>query len=114
VAAAGGSPRRPAAPGVWPVTREWSRATEALYSAWIEKLFSDPLDAEPSWRSLDEVTRPRERNFLYDHLGLGEDGERGLRLGPDCADLPYFLRAYFALQLRAAFGGCRWCRGERG
>ena len=36
------------APGVWPVTREWSRATENLYSAWIEKLFDDPLDAEPS------------------------------------------------------------------
>src|SRR5262249_35734770 len=72
--------------GVWPVTQDWSRATENLYSAWIEKLFDDPLDAEPAWRGLHEVTRDPERNFLHDHLDLGEDGEHGLRLEPDCAD----------------------------
>jgi hypothetical protein len=27
----------------------WNRASENLFSAWIEKLFDDPLDAEPSW-----------------------------------------------------------------
>lgn len=87
VAVGAPSARRTAA-GIWPVTREWSRATEALYAAWVENLFDDPLDAEPSWRALDEVTRQRERNFLHDHLGLGEDGERGLRLSPDCARSP--------------------------
>jgi hypothetical protein len=105
---------RPAGAGVWPVEREWNAAMEALYSAWIEHLFDDPLDAEPSWRSLDEVTRRRERNFLHDHLGLGEDEERGLRLAPDCADLPYFLRAYFAWKLGLPFGWSECSRGESG
>ena len=107
----GGPSRRP---GVWPITRAWSRAAEALYSVWIAKLFDDPLDAEPSWRSLDEVTRQRGRNFLYDHRALGEDGERGLRLAPDCADLPYFLRAYFAWKLGLPFGWSECSRGEGG
>jgi hypothetical protein len=94
---AAGEVRRDAGPGVWRVTREWSRATENLYSAWIEKLFDAPLDEDPTWRALHEITRDPERNFLHDHLGLGEDDARGLRLEPDCADLPYFLRAYFAV-----------------
>jgi hypothetical protein len=113
VAVGGPSPEARAA-GIRPVAREWNRATEALYSAWIEKLFDDPLDAEPSWHGLDEVTRQRDRNFLHDHLGLGEDGERGLRLAPDCADLPYFLRAYFAWKLGLPFGWSECSRGEGG
>src|SRR5690349_11612663 len=47
--------------GVWPVTRDWNRGMEDIYSAWVEKLFDDPLDAEPSWHSLDEVTREAGR-----------------------------------------------------
>jgi len=105
---------RRGADGARAVTRQWSRATEALYSAWVEKLFDDPLDAEPSWPSLDAVTRQPERNFLHDHLGLGEDDARGLRLGPDCADLPYFLRAYFAWKLGLPFGWSDCSRGEGG
>src|SRR2546421_329939 len=112
--AVGRSSPRPTGAGVWPVTREWSGATEALYSAWIEKLFDDPLDVEPSWRALDDVTRQGERNFLHEHLGLGEDGEYGLRLAPDCADLPYFLRAYFAWKLGLPFGWSECSRGEGG
>jgi hypothetical protein len=99
---------------VWPVARDWSAAMENLYSAWIEHLFDAPLDTEPSWRSLDEVTRRPERNFLHDHLGLDEDGEHGLRLAPDCADLPYFLRAYFAWKLGLPFGWSECSRGEGG
>ena len=111
----GDRPRaRRSADGAWPVEREWNRATEDLYAAWIEKLFDDPLAAEPSWHALHEVTRQRERNFLYDHLGLGEDGERGLRLEPDCADLPYFLRAYFAWKLGLPFGYSECSRGSGG
>jgi hypothetical protein len=110
----GGRSLRRGGAGIWPITQGWSRAAEALYSAWIEKLFDDPLDAEPSWRSLDEVTRQPARNFLHDHLGLGEDGERGLRLSPDCADLPYFLRAYFAWKLGLPFGWSECSRGDGG
>lgn len=51
---------KPAPPGavagsVWPVRATWNRATENLYSAWIEKLFDAPLDAAPSWPALHEV-----------------------------------------------------------
>lgn len=106
--------RERTADGVWPVTRAWNRATENLYAAWVEKLFDDPLDAEPSWRALHEVTRQRARNFLYDHRGLGEDGERGLRLEPDCADLPYLLRAYFSWKLGLPFGYSECSRGSNG
>src|SRR5262245_15350504 len=98
----------------WPLTREWNRATGALFAAWIEKLFDAPLDAEPAWRALHEVTRDPERNFLHDHLDLGEDGDHGLRLEPDCADLPYFLRAYFAWKLGLPFGFSECGRGEGG
>jgi len=111
----GNHPRRQrSADGVWPVTREWNRAVEDLYAAWIEHLFDDPLEAEPSWHALHELTRQRARNFLYDHLGLGEDGESGLRLEPDCADLPYFLRAYFAWKLGLPFGYSECSRGSGG
>ena len=100
-----------AAPGsVWPVHNTWSRATENLYSAWIEKLFDAPLNVEPSWSALHEVIRDRSRNFLFDYLGLGED-RTGLIMRPDCADQPYFLRAYFAFKMGLPFGFSRCSRG---
>src|SRR6266851_1197655 len=34
---------------VWPLRNTWNRATENLYSAWIETLFDAPLDATLSW-----------------------------------------------------------------
>ena len=67
-------PRPGTVPGsTWPLRNTWSQATENLFSAWIEKLFDDPLDAEPSWTALHLVLRDRSRNFLFNHLGLGED-----------------------------------------
>jgi hypothetical protein len=110
--AVGARSSRPA--GVWPVSHDWDAAMEALYSAWVEKLFDDPLDAEPSWPSLDAVTGDPARNFLHDHLGRDEDGPHGLRLRPDCADLPYFLRAYFAWKLGLPFGWSACSRGAGG
>jgi hypothetical protein len=111
----GGGPSRPlGGSGTWAVTRDWNRGTESLFSAWVEKLFDDPLDREPSWRAFHEVTRDPERNALYEHMGLGEDDGDGLRLEPDCADLPYFLRAYFAWKLGLPFGFSECNRGEGG
>ena len=98
---------------VWPVERSWDRDTEDIYSAWVERLFDDPLDAQPSWHGLGEVLRDSARNFLHDHLGLGEDADGGLRLEPDCADLPFFLRAYFAWKLALPFGYSECSRGGR-
>jgi hypothetical protein len=98
---------------VWPLRNTWNRATENLFSAWIERLFDDPLDATPSWPALHEVLRDRSRNVLFNHLGLGED-EMGLILRPDCADLPYFLRAYFAFKMGLPFGYSICSRGGGG
>jgi len=108
-------PPRPRASesSVWPVRNTWNRATEDLYSAWIEKLFDAPLDAAPSWKALHEVLRDRSRNFLFNHLGLGED-EMRIVLRPDCADLPYFLRAYFAFKMGLPFGYAKCSRGGGG
>src|SRR5262249_29035730 len=107
-------PRPRATPeSVWPLRNTWNRATENLFSAWVEKLFDAPLDAAPSWPALHEVLRDRSRNFLFNHLGLGED-EMGIVLRPDCADLPYFLRAYFAFKMGLPFGYSNCSRGAGG
>ena len=84
----------------------WNLATEAFYSAWIEALFGAPVAENLSFPSLEPVLRDPERNFLYNHLGLNED--RNLPSTPDCADLPFTLRAYFAWKvgLPIAFRTC--------
>jgi hypothetical protein len=101
---------------VWPVTRDWERGAEGLYAAWIEKLFDDPLDVQPSWPALHEVLRDPKRNFLHSHMGEGEDapGERAFVFDPDCADLPFFLRGYFAFKLGLPFGYSGCTRGGPG
>jgi hypothetical protein len=108
-------PPRPRATdgSLWPIRNTWNRDTENLYSAWIEKLFDAPLDQAPSWKALHEVLRDRSRNFLYNHLGLRED-QLGLIIRPDCADLPYFLRAYFAFKMGLPFGYSKCSRGGGG
>ena len=98
---------------VWPLRNTWNRATENLYSAWIEKLFDAPLEATLSWPALHEGLRDRSRNFLFNHLGLGED-QMKLVIRPDCADLPYFLRAYFAFKMGLPFGYSKCTRGGAG
>lgn len=105
-------PPRPSATAgsIWPVHDTWNRGTENLYSAWIEKLFDAPLDSPPSWKALHEVLRDRSRNMLFNYLDLGED-EMGMVFHPDCADMPYFLRAYFAFKLGLPFGYSRCSRG---
>src|SRR5215471_20988352 len=115
IAVRGDAPPRPQpTPGsVWPLHNTWNRATENLFSAWIEKLFDAPLDAEPSWPALHMVLRDHSRNFLFNHLGLGED-EMKIVLRPDCADLPYFLRAYFAFKMGLPFGFSKCSRGGGG
>jgi hypothetical protein len=115
IAVRGDNPPRPSAAegSVWPLRNTWNRGTENLYSAWIEKLFDDPLDAAPSWPALHEVLRDRSRNFLFNHLGLGEDEMRTI-IRPDCADLPYFLRAYFAFKMGLPFGYSKCSRGGHG
>jgi hypothetical protein len=110
--------KKPAPPSgsptmIWPLRNSWNRATENLYSAWLEKMFDDPLDAQPSWPALHEVLRDQKRNFLFNYLGLNEDQIK-MVLRPDCADTPYFLRAYFAFKLGLPFGYSKCTRGGGG
>jgi len=103
-----------ATPGsVWPLRNSWNRATENLFSAWIEKLFDAPLDTEPSWPALYNVLRDRSRNVLFNSLGLGED-EVPMALKPDCTDMVYYLRAYFAFKMGLPFGYSKCSRGDGG
>ncbi|MCG5052635.1 MAG: hypothetical protein KA712_06720 [Myxococcales bacterium] len=101
----------PAAPKThWPTRHAWTPAHEAYYQAWLERLFMAPPDVDLTFRPLGEALKDPQRNGLFNHLGLGEDGPgRGaLEAAPDCADLPYFLRAYFSwkLGLPFAFRAC--------
>ncbi len=86
--------------------KEWNLATEAFYSVWIETLFGAPPEENLGFTSLQPVLRNTGRNFLHNYLSQNEDNN--LPLTPDCADLPYTLRAYFAwkIGLPVAFRAC--------
>ena len=80
---------------------------EDLYSAWIERLFDAPVDESLDFRPLHQALRDPARNFLYGFLGLREDDPKNkaaIPATPDCADLPYYLRAYFAWKLGLPVG----------
>ena len=96
------------------VPAAWDRASEAMYSVWIAQLFDAPPEASLAFPSLEPVLRDPTRNLLHDYLGLGEDdpGPKALHATPDCADLPYFLRAYFAWKLGLPFGFRACSRGS--
>jgi hypothetical protein len=102
--------------GVWPVRASWDRAAERLYSAFIELLFDAPLGAELAFHALSDALRDPARNVLHDYLGQGEDdaGPKAPLIDPDCADLPYFLRAYFAHKMGLPFGYSSCTRGGAG
>lgn len=108
-----GPERRLLAPSeaIWVPRWSWEEDTENLYAAFVEQLFAYPAD-DRTWRSLSELLRDREHNLLYGHLG--QDEEARVELVPDCADLPYFLRAYFAWKLRLPFAFRRCSRGRAG
>jgi hypothetical protein len=98
--------KTPGSVPVWKTLRGWDSSTEVIYSAWINALFQ-ACDEQASWSALHEVTRNRDQNFLFNYLSLGEDdpkGKNSLIMQPDCADNPFFLRAYFAWKLGLPFG----------
>ena len=98
---------------IWQVRNSWNSTNEALFSAWIEKLFDAPPDQDLSWKVWHEVLRDRSRNFLFNYLGRDEDmTQTGPR--PDCADFVYFLRAYFAFKMGLPFGYSNCSRGVGG
>src|SRR6185503_9735589 len=92
---------------VWASERRWDRRMEDFYAAWIERLFDAPPDKSVEFRPLHQALRDPARNFLYGYLGLREDDPKNkaaIKATPDCADLPYFLRAYFSWKLGLPFG----------
>jgi hypothetical protein len=109
-------PKMASSSGGWDVKHNWTPADEGLYAAWVEKLFDAPLTEQPSFHSLDEVTSDPKKNFLHDYLELGEDAppSKGMRLRPDCADLPFTLRAYFAWKMKLPLGFSACSRGGGG
>jgi hypothetical protein len=95
---------------IWQVKNSWDRTTEALFSAWVAKLFDAPPDQDLNWKVWYEVLRDKQRNFLFNYLGRNEDSTQiGQR--PDCADFVYFLRAYFAYKMGLPFGYSNCSRG---
>jgi hypothetical protein len=103
----------------WRSVWRWDEDTENLYAAFVEQLFAPttpgqreaPPD-ESTWPNLSVLIRDPARNLLHDHLGAREDDR--VRLRPDCADLPYFLRAYFAWKLHLPFAFRSCSRGADG
>jgi hypothetical protein len=92
---------------VWPATHAWDKRYEDLYSAWVATLFDAPVDQSLDFRPLHQALRDPARNFLYGYLGLREDDPKNkaaIAATPDCADLPYFLRAYFSWKMELPFG----------
>jgi hypothetical protein len=106
-------PLRTPAGSIWQVRNSWNSTDEALFSAWIAKLFDAPADQDLNWKVWYEVLRDQSRNFLFNYLGRNEDiTQTGSR--PDCADFVYFLRAYFAFKMGLPFGYSNCSRGFGG
>jgi hypothetical protein len=93
---------------IWQPAQEWTSHEEALYAGFIEKLF-DYEQEDLSWTNLQDLVLVPEKNILYNYLGQKEDSK--LRLEPDCADLPYTLRAYFAWKMRLPYAIRNCSRG---
>lgn len=99
----------------WNGENVWNREMESLWSIFVEHLFDTSPDdgqaaSEETWSNLHSLLRDPSRNVLLNHLGRNEDAR--LRLTPDCADLPYMLRAYFAWKLDLPFAFRRCTRGR--
>jgi hypothetical protein len=89
-------------PPIWKIRRKWSPEFEDLYATFVERLFDYPALDDLTWPDLHTILRDSSRNIFYDHYG--DDEENNIKLVPDCADLPYVLRAYFAWKMQLPFG----------
>ncbi len=81
---------------VWPALNRWDDRLEREYSEFVARL-GGALAARKCNR-LDRCLRNPEANLLF------EPADAYLAMVPDCADLPYHLRAYFAFKRKLPFG----------
>jgi len=108
-----GEPVRFPPGSIWQVKNGWNATNEALFSAWVAKLFDGPPEQDLNWKVWYEVLRDPSRNFLFNYLGRNEDATQTSQR-PDCADFVYFLRAYFAFKMGLPFGYSNCSRGFGG
>ena len=112
VTARGPEPPDPNEGPVWKPLNKWTAANENLYSLFVERLFDYSIEEDRVWPNLHTLLQDPQRNILHDFRLPDEDAE--LELQPDCADLPYTLRAYYAWKMRLPFGYRRCSRARPG
>ena len=113
VTVAAGPPRRESTSTfAWTPVLQWGEDTENLYAVFVESLFDYPLEQDVEWTNLHTVLQDPERNLLFGHFSQEEESK--LKLEPDCADMPYLMRAYFAWKLGLPFAYRQCSRGRAG
>ena len=76
----------------WKVCRsQWTEQDEKVYSDFVERI------CDSKYGNLNKFIKDPKVNPLY-----GEEDKK-FNLSPDCADLPYMIRAYVAYKLRLPF-----------
>lgn len=76
----------------WKVCRsQWTEQDEKVYSDFVERI------CDSKYGNLNKFIKDPKVNPLY-----GEE-DKNFNLSPDCADLPYMIRAYVAYKLRLPF-----------
>lgn len=101
---------------IWKTRTSWTPLYEQLFSVWVNALF-DHSSEDSSWTSLHTLTQNAQQNLLFNSLGFSEDGGSKpphVVMEPDCADNPFFLRAYFAWKMGLPFGFHLSDRGYQG
>ena len=87
----------------WKLSRNlWSEEDEKVYSRFVEAL------CDSKYSNLNRFIKDSKANPLY-----GEEDKK-FNLSPDCADLPYILRAYVAYKLRLPFSYTASISGKGG
>lgn len=87
----------------WKLSRNlWSEEDEKVYSKFVEAI------CDSKYSNLNRFIKDPKANPLY-----GEEDKK-FNLSPDCADLPYVLRAYVAYKLRLPFSYTASISGKGG
>jgi hypothetical protein len=87
----------------WKLSRNfWSEEDENAYSEFVERI------GDSKYSNLNKFIRDPQANPFY-----GEEDKK-FNLSPDCADLPYVIRAYVAYKLRLPFSYVSAIAGKGG